>query len=135
MSGSNDQPSRANGSRRRNFTAEDKLRYLAAYEKACETGEGGAYLRREGLYSSSISEWRRLRDAGVLDADDAARSRTPRSGLTAEQAEIAKLKKELAQANSKLETTQTALDIMGKAHALLEQISKSADSDPNHGKR
>jgi transposase-like protein len=122
--------------RRRSFTAEDKLRYLAAYEKACETGEGGAYLRREGLYSSLMSEWRRLRDAGVLGADDAAVSRAPRrSGLTAEQAEIARLKKELAQANSKLETTQTALDIMGKAHALLEQISESADSEPKRGKR
>ena len=56
-------------------------------------------------------------------------------GGDAEQAEIARLKKELAQANSKLETTQTALDIMGKAHALLEQISESADSEPKRGKR
>lgn len=48
---SSEQPSGGDGSRRRhNFTAEDKLRYVAAYEKACETGEGGAYLRREGLY-------------------------------------------------------------------------------------
>ncbi len=122
--------------RRRSFTAEDKLRYLAAYEKACETGEGGAYLRREGLYSSLMSEWRRLRDGGVLGSDDAAAARAPRrSGLSAEQAEIARLKKELAQANSKLTTTQTALDIMGKAHALLEQISESADSEPKRGKR
>lgn len=136
MSRSERRPSGGDGPRRRSFTAEDKLRYLAAYEKACETGDGGAFLRREGLYSSSMSEWRRLRDGGVLDADDAAVSRAPRrSGLTAEQAEIARLKKELAQANSKLETTQTALDIMGKAHALLEQISESADSEPKRGKR
>jgi hypothetical protein len=38
---------------------------LSAYEQACEHGEGGAYLRREGLYSSLISEWRKQRDAGV----------------------------------------------------------------------
>ena len=49
--------------------------------------------------------------------------------LTKEQAEIARLKKELAARDAKLATTQTALDIMGKAHALLEQISKSADSE------
>ena len=54
------------GPRRRAFTVADKLAYLQAYEQACEHGEGGAYLRREGLYSSLISEWRKQRDAGVL---------------------------------------------------------------------
>ena len=44
------------------------------------------------------------------------------------EAEIARLKKHLAASEQKLATTQTALEIMGKAHALLEQISKSADS-------
>jgi hypothetical protein len=48
-----------------------------------------------------------------------------------EQAEVAKLKRQLAARERDLETTQTALDIMGKTHALLEQLSKSADStDP-----
>lgn len=53
--------------RRRSFTPEQKL---AAYEKACQENQGGAYLRREGLYSSLISEWRRLRDAGVLEGKE-----------------------------------------------------------------
>lgn len=44
-----------------------KLKYLSEYETACETGQGNAYLRGEGLYSSLISEWRRQRDAGLLD--------------------------------------------------------------------
>src|SRR4026207_1620122 len=58
---------RADGPRRRRaFTASDKIAHLHAYEQACEHGEGGAYLRREGLYSSLISEWRKQRDAGVL---------------------------------------------------------------------
>ena len=58
---------RAGGpSRRRSFTPAQKLHHLAEYETACENGQGGAYLRREGLYSSLISEWRRLRDAGLL---------------------------------------------------------------------
>ena len=57
---------RADGPRRRRaFTASDKIAHLHAYEQACEHGEGGAYLRREGLYSSLISEWRKQRDAGV----------------------------------------------------------------------
>ncbi len=124
---------RADGPRRRRaFTAADKLAYLHAYEQACEHGEGGAYLRREGLYSSLISEWRKQRDAGVL----AGKQPGQRVGrLTAEQAEIARLTRELAHANKRLSTTETALDIMGKAHALLETLSESADSDQQRKKR
>jgi transposase-like protein len=103
---------RADGPRRRRaFTADDKLAYLHAYEQACEHGDGGAYLRREGLYSSLISEWRKQRDAGVL-AGKRAGEKVGR--LTAEQAEIARLTGELARANKRLSTTETALDIMGK---------------------
>ena len=126
---------RANGPRpRRTFTSSDKLAHLTAYEQACETSEGGAYLRREGLYSSLISEWRRQRDAGVLDGTPGpAANKTGK--LTAEQAEIARLKRELDRATKKLTTTETALQIMGKAHALLEQLSESADTDERHKKR
>lgn len=116
---------RAGGpSRRRSFTPAQKLQHLAAYESACEQGEGGAYLRREGLYSSLISEWRRLRDAGVLEGKDAgAKVGRP----SAEQAEIGRLRRELADRERRLATTETALEIMGKAHALLEQISEGAE--------
>ena len=119
-------------SRRRSFTPAQKLRHLSEYETACEAGQGGAYLRREGLYSSLISEWRRLRDAGLLEgADPGARIGRP----SAEQAELARLRRELAESERKLATTQTALEIMGKAHALLEQISKSAEPELKHRKR
>ncbi|UIR39719.1 IS3 family transposase (plasmid) [Rhodococcus sp. DMF-1] len=115
---------RADGPRRRVFSPADKLSHLDAYEQACETNEGGAYLRREGLYSSLISEWRKQRDAGVLDGKQPG---TKIGKLTAEQAEIARLKQELARANKRLTTTEAALDIMGKAHALLESLSERAD--------
>jgi transposase len=118
--------------RRRAFTASDKLTHLSAYEQACQHGEGGAYLRREGLYSSLISEWRKQRDAGVL----AGKRPGERVGrLTAEQAEIARLTRELARANKRLSTTEVALEIMGKAHALLESLSERADSDEQRKKR
>lgn len=126
---------RADGPRpRRTFTTADKLAHLTAYEQACETSEGGAYLRREGLYSSLISEWRRQRDAGVLGNTTSPSSNKP-GKLTPEQAEIARLKRELDRATKKLATTETALQIMGKAHALLEQLSESADNDEPHNKR
>ena len=124
---------RAGGpARRRSFTPEQNLAHLAAYEQACQEQQGGAYLRREGLYSSLISEWRRMRDAGVLEgkAADEAVGRP-----SAEQAEIARLRRQLAASQQKLATTETALDIMGKAHALLEQISESADTEQPRKKR
>jgi transposase-like protein len=118
---------RAGGpSRRRSFTPAQKLEHLAAYEEACERSEGGAYLRRNGLYSSLISEWRRLRDAGVLAGKQPGATVGRPS---AEQAEIARLRRQLAERERRLATTQTALEIMGKAHALLEQISQSADTE------
>jgi transposase-like protein len=102
------------------------LRHLAAYDEACRDGQGGAYLRREGLYSSQVTEWRKLRDAGVLEG----RQPGAKVGrLSAEQAEIARLRAQLDKAERRLARTEVALDIMGKAHALLEEISESAQDD------
>ncbi len=52
--------------RRRTFTAQDKLRILAETDRAVQTGGIAAVLRREGLYSSNLSDWRRARDAGAI---------------------------------------------------------------------
>ncbi len=124
MTGSN--PRAGGPSRRRSFISAQKLEHLAAYERATAEGHGGAYLRRAGLYSSLISEWRRLRDAGVLAGKEpGARLGRP----SAEQTEIARLRRELAEKERRLATTETALEIMGKAHALLEQISESAETE------
>lgn len=118
--------------RRRAFSASEKLAHLNAYEQACEHGDGGGYLRREGLYSSLISEWRKQRDAGVL-AGKAPGEKVGR--LSPEQAEIARLTRENARLSKRLDTTEAALDIMGKAHALLESLSERADSDDKRRKR
>jgi transposase-like protein len=121
------------GALRRSFSPADKLTHVAAYERACEDGTGGgAYLRREGLYSSQITEWRKQRDAGVLSG------KTPGEKvgkLSAEQAEIARLTRELATATKRLTVTEAALDIMGKAHALLESFSEGAATDERPKKR
>jgi len=125
-------PRRDGPQRRRAFSASDKLAYLRAYEAACEQDDGGGYLRREGLYSSLISEWRKQRDAGVL----AGKKPGEKVGkLSAEQAEIARLTRENARLSKRLNTTEAALDIMGKAHALLESLSERADSDEKRKKR
>jgi hypothetical protein len=114
--------------RRRAFTAREKLDHLSAYEAACAAGDGGggAYLREQGIYSSQITEWRKLRDAGVL----AGKRPGEKIGRpSAEQAEIARLTRELELTRRRLAKTEVALQIVGKAHALLEDISERADTE------
>src|SRR5674476_11978 len=98
----------------RSFTPAQKLDHVAAYEAALTQGGGGAYLRQEGLYSSQITEWRRLRDAGVL-AGKPAGAKIGRP--TAEQAEIARLRRQLDLAQRRLSTTEAALTGLSRATA------------------
>ncbi len=109
--------------RRRAFTPTEKLDHLTAYEAACGTGGGGAYLREQGVYSSQITEWRKLRDGGLLAGKKAGEKVGKPSP---EQAEIARLTRELELSRRKLAKTEAALGIMGKVHALLEDLSESA---------
>jgi transposase-like protein len=105
---------------------------LAAYDLACQAGAGGTYLRGEGLYSSQVTEWRKLRAGGLLDGKPAgAKVGRP----TADQAEIARLRAQLSAAQRRLARTEAALEIMGKAHALLEEISESAPDEQPSRKR
>ena len=110
--------------KRRTFSAEYKLKIVAEYE-AAEPGEKGALLRREGLYSSHVVEWRRARDAGALDG----LTPQPRSGRSSEQAENDALRRENERLARELAKTRAALDVVGKAHALLELLSESAEPD------
>jgi transposase len=112
--------------RRRAFSADYKLRILEEYDRLDEPGAKGAPLRREGLYSSHIVEWRRARDAGALNAL-AAQGRRPKKNT--EQVELERLRRQNERLQAELGRTKAALDIVGKAHALLEALSESADSD------
>ena len=124
--GAVDEPDPAARPRRRSFTAEYKDRILAEYD-ALPAGstERGALLRREGLYTSHIAEWRKARDAGARDGLAAK----PKPRRSPEQVELEKLRRKTERLEAELERTKTALEITGKVHALLEQLSESADSD------
>jgi hypothetical protein len=104
---------------------------VAAYESA-PNGEKGALLRREGLYSSHIIEWTRARDAGLLGKPEgwetgSGAAEAGRSKKSSEQIELEKLRRQNEKLQADLKKTRMALDIMGKAHALLEELSESAD--------
>ena len=112
--------------RRRSFTAEYKEQILAEYDALPAGSEGrGALLRREGLYTSHIAEWRKARDAGARGGL-APKAKAKRS---AEQVELERLRRKTEKLEAELERTKTALEITGKVHALLEQLSESADSE------
>lgn len=141
---------RSDQPRRRVFSAEYKLRMVAEYDRATEPGERGALLRREGLYHSHIIEWRKARDAGALVARSAASepvearqgkqegqrpaaARRRRGRPSAEQAEVERLRRQNEKLAKDLARTQAALEIMGKAHALLELLSESAEETREPG--
>ena len=116
---------RADRPQRRRFTAEYKLKILAEYDLS-EPGEKGALLRREGLYSSHLVEWRRAHDAGALNGLQSQ----PRTGSrSAEQVENDRLRSDNERLARELAKTRAALDVVGKAHALLELLSESAEPD------
>lgn len=118
---------RADRPRRRAFTAEYKAAILAEYDALAEPGARGALLRREGLYSAHLTEWRRARDVGAL----AGLTPAPRAAKRSpEQAEIDRLRSRAERAEAELAKTKAALEVVGKAHALLELLSESADTTP-----
>jgi transposase-like protein len=104
---------------RRRFGAAYKLAILEEYEQTTDPGAKGALLRREGLYSSHIVEWRRAREAGAL-AELAPKVR--RSKKSAEQAEIERLRRRNERLETQLAKHRQALEIQGKASELLSRL-------------
>jgi transposase len=98
--------------RRRTFSKQTKLRVLAETDVAAEVGGIGAVLRREGLYSSMLTDWRRQRDSGALDGSGP----TKRGPLAAE---LAQVKRENTRLGRKLQHAETIIDIQKKVAALL----------------
>lgn len=121
--------------KRRTFTAAYKARILAAYDALPEgSPERGALLRKERIYHSHLEDWRRQQAAGSLNTD----GKKEKNEKSSEAAELARLRAENKKLKAKndrltrdLGKTKTALDIAGKAFALLEDISNSADSGEN----
>jgi transposase len=117
---------------RRSFAPSQKLDFLAQYEEACARHEGNGFLREQGLFSSQMTEWRKLRDAGVLQGKTAGQKI---GKLSTEQAEIARLRRQLEVSESRLKRSEAALGVMGKLHAFLETLSEDTNDDPPSKKR
>jgi transposase-like protein len=110
--------------KRRSYPAKYKLEILSEYE-TLDRDAKGALLRREGLYTSLISEWRKQRDRGALEALAAKPGRQP---LDPTERENARLRQRVERLEEELETAHRVIEVQGKLSALLEQLA--TDSAP-----
>lgn len=116
--------------RRRTFTAKDKLRILAEADRAAATGGIGAILRREGLYSSALTSWRRQRDAGAIGGLSPA-TRGPKTAEPNPLAtELTRLQQDHARLTQRLTRAEAIIDIQKKVAALLGIPLAPSDNEP-----
>lgn len=113
---------------RRTFTAAYKLRILAEAE-ACASGRGelGALLRREGLYSSHLTTWRKQHEVGALQAL-APKPRGRKRHRDPVQEQLAQLQRENDRLQRQLEQAQTIIEVQKKISTLLELPLATSDN-------
>ena len=104
---------------RRRFSADYKRRILQEAAQCRQPGQIGALLRREGLYSSLLTEWRRAREAGALEALQRPRGRRPAHPLEVENAE---LRRRAERAEVELAKARRVIEVQGNVSALLGEL-------------
>lgn len=100
---------------RRRFTAEYKARILDEADRCAEPGQIGALLRREGLYSSHLTNWRRQRNAGL---ESKQRGRKPKPNRE-EQQQLERLKRENQRLAERLRQAEIIIDVQKKVCEML----------------
>jgi transposase-like protein len=102
--------------KRRQFSAKYKLRILTEADQCTQRGEIGALLRREGLYSSHLTTWRKQRDRGQLEGlTPKKRGRKPDPQAT----ELARLQRENERLKARLEQAETIIEVQKKLSQML----------------
>ena len=110
---------------RRRFTSQYKLAILEEYDSLTDPGAKGALLRREGLYSSHIVEWRRARDVGALAGLAPKRQLKKRSA----ERELEQAKRKIERLEDQLGRHRKALEAQGKASELLARLLAESEDD------
>jgi transposase len=111
--------------KRRSFTAKYKLRILDETDRAADTGGVSAILRREGLYSSALTDWRRARAAGTLGALQPRRRGPEKAPVNPLQAELAKANREVSTLRRRLDQAEAIIAIQKKVAALLDEMEQT----------
>jgi len=117
--------------KRRRFTAEYKARIVAEADACIRPGEIGELLRREGLYTSHLTYWRKQRRDGALKELGQPRGRKP---VDRRDQEIEQLKRKLERSEAELAKMKRVVEIQGNVSALLEEMLGS-DSAPRSTER
>ena len=117
--------------KRRSFTAKYKLEILEQAEACTRPGEIGELLRREGLYTSHLTAWRKQRRNGALRELGKSRGRKP---VDRRDQEIAQLRGKLERSEAELEKARRVIEIQGNVSALLEEMLGS-ESAPGSTER
>lgn len=126
--GSPPDPELVEKAKRRTFTAAYKQRIVREAEACTRPGEIGALLRREGLYSSLLTEWRRASEAGALDALKRPRGRP---AADPRDAEIARLKRRAERAEAELVKARKVIEVQGNVSALLGELLEPRGAQEN----
>jgi hypothetical protein len=105
--------------KRRSFTAKYKAEILAKADACTKPGEIGELLRREGLYTSHLTYWRKQRKEGALKELGQPRGR---KAADKRDAEIAQLKRKLERSEAELAKARRVIEIQGNVSALLEEM-------------
>ena len=105
--------------KRRSFTAEYKARILAKADACTQPGEVGELLRREGLYTSHLTYWRKQRKDGALKELGKPRGRKP---ADKRDEQIAQLTRQVERSEAELAKMKRVVEIQGNVSALLEEM-------------
>jgi len=105
--------------KRRRFSAEEKLRILKEADACTKPGEQGALLRREGLYSSHLTEWRRARERGELDALSPKKRGRKAKELHPLEKKVAELQRSLEKAELRAKRAEALVELQKKVSELL----------------
>ena len=105
--------------RRRRFSAEYKLRVLREADACSAPGEIGALLRREGLYTSHLTAWRKQREQGALAALGRPRGRPK---VDRRDGELAALRRRAERAEAELQKARKVIEVQGNVSALLGEL-------------
>jgi transposase len=113
----------------RTFSADERARILQDYDSAATPTARAAVLRREGVYTSHISNWRKARNAGEPVAKTPGRRSNP------DAAELLRLRTENDRLQRRLEQADRTIDVLGKVHALLQMAAGESATDEQPSKK
>ena len=114
--------------KRRSFTAKYKLRILDETDRAAGTGAVSSILRREGLYSSALTDWRRARASGTLGVLKPRPRGPQKAPVNPLQAELSKANREVVALRRRLDQAEAIIAIQKKVATLLGEIEQTPDS-------